>query len=228
LTAAAIFDIDGTLVTFTFDVVHSREALLREMSTRGFRTDALGLSTPTQVIIDAAYDQIRRGLVGADFEELRRRFYEILDGFELAGVSTTSILPGVSASLAHLRSQGVRLAVLTNSGRKSASIALDRAGLAGVFEFVLTRDETRSLKPRPEGLKMAVQMLGVPVRDVYYVGDSTMDIAAARAAGLKVISVATGSYSADRLRSEGADYVVTSMLELPHLIGVEQGRGQNQ
>jgi phosphoglycolate phosphatase len=220
LTAAALFDIDGTLVTFTFDVRHSREALLREMWTRGFAAEGLGLATPTQVIIDAAYDQVEQGLVKADFEDLRHRFYEILDDFEMASVSSTSILPGVTESLAHLKSKGVRLAVVTNSGRKAATVALDRAGLTDIFEFVLTRDETLSLKPRPEGLQKAVLMLGVPVSDVYYVGDSTMDIIAAREAGLKVISVATGSYSEDRLRSEGADFVVSSMQDLPRVIGV--------
>jgi len=220
LTAAAIFDIDGTLVTFTFDVQRSREALLREMSARGFSTERLGLATPTQLIIDAAHDQVARGQVEADFEALRKRFYDILDGFELASVSTTSVLPGVSESLTYLKSRGVRLAVLTNSGRKAAAKALERAGLTRMFEFVLTRDETLSLKPRPEGLKMAVLMLGVPTGDVYYIGDSTMDIIAARAAGLKLISVATGSYSGDRLRKEGAELVVSSLEELPRVIGV--------
>jgi len=206
-------------VTFTFDVRHSREALLREMSARGFSTEGLGLATPTQFIIDSAHDQVEQHKVKADFEELRQRFYEILDGFELAGVATTSILPGVSESLAQLKSHGVRLAVLTNSGRRAATMALSRAGLTEVFEFVLTRDETRSLKPRPEGLKKAVAMLGVPIGDVYYVGDSTMDIIAAKAAGLKVISVATGSYPEDRLKSEGADFVVSGMQQLPRVIG---------
>jgi len=220
LTAAAIFDIDGTLVTFTFDVQRSREALLTEMSGRGFNTEGLGLSTPTQVIIDSAHDQITNGLVKADFDELRKRFYDILDSFELASVSSTSVLPAVSESLAYLKSRGVRLAVLTNSGRKAATRALARAGLTSMFEFVLTRDETLSLKPRPEGLRRAVLMLGVPIGEVYYVGDSTMDIMAAKAAGLKVISVATGSYSADRLRSEGADIVVSNLDELPRVIGV--------
>jgi len=220
LTAAVIFDIDGTLVTFTFDVQRSREALLREMSARGFNTAGMGLTTPTQLIIDAAQDQVARGQVEADFEALRKKFYDILDGFELAGVSTTSVLPGVSESLAYLKSQGVRLGVLTNSGRKAATKALARAGLTKMFEFVLTRDETLSLKPRPEGLRKAVLMLGLPSGDVYYVGDSTMDIVAARAAGLKLISVATGSYSEERLRKEGAELVVSSLEELPRVIGV--------
>ena len=220
MTAAAIFDLDGTLVTFTFDVRGSREALLREMSARGFATKVLELTAPTQVIIDAAHDQVAKGLVKGDFEALQGRFYDILDDFELASVSSTSVLPGVQESLTYLKSRGVRLAVLTNSGRKAATMTLAKAGLSNFFEFVLTRDDTQSLKPRPEGLKKAVLMLRVPIGDVYYVGDSILDIRAAKAAGLRIISVATGSYSEDRLRGEGADHVVSNLQGISRVIGV--------
>lgn len=220
MTVAAIFDIDGTLVTFRFDVRGTREALLREMSGRGFGTQGLGLSTPTQAILDSARDQVSLGKVSADFDSLRRRFYEILDGFELAGVESTSVLPGAFDSLTYLKSKGVRLAVLTNSGRKAAAATLAKAGLKGLFEFVLTRDDTDSMKPRPEGLGKAVSILGLPSSQVYYVGDSPLDILAAKAAGLRVISVATGNYPEERLRSEGADFVVPSMGGLAGILGV--------
>jgi HAD superfamily hydrolase (TIGR01509 family) len=220
LTAAAIFDVDGTLVTFKFDVRGTREVLLREMSSDGFDTAGLGLATPTQVILDSARQQAARGLVDHSFEKLRQRFYDILDSFELATVDTTSVLPGVSDSLGYLKNHGVRLAVLTNSGKKAATLTLARAGISDLFEFVLTRDDIKSMKPSPDGLAKALLLLGLPPLEVCYVGDSPMDIMAGRAAGLKVISVATGIYSTDRLRSEGADLVVSSMTQLPGALGI--------
>jgi HAD superfamily hydrolase (TIGR01509 family) len=220
LTAAAIFDVDGTLVAFKFDVRGTREVLLREMSSDGFDTTGLGLSTPTQLILDSARQQAARGLVDRNFEKLRRRFYEILDSFELATVDSTSVLPGVSESLSYLKSHGMRLAVLTNSGRRAATLTLARAGISDYFEFILTRDDTESMKPSPEGLSKALHLLRLPPVEVCYVGDSPMDIMAGRAAGLKVISVATGLYSIDKLRSEGADQVVSSMAQLAGALGV--------
>lgn len=220
MTAAAIFDVDGTLVTFKFDVKGTREVLLREMSSDGFDTAGLGPSTPTQLILDSARQQAAMGLVGHSFERLRKKFYEILDAFELATVDSTSVLPGVSESLVYLKSHGVRLAVLTNSGRRAATRTLARAGISQHFEFVLTRDDTESMKPSPAGLTRALLLLGLPPTEVCYVGDSPMDIMAARAAGLRVVSVATGNYSVDKLRSEGADQVVSSMDQLPGALGV--------
>lgn len=219
MTVAAIFDIDGTLVTFTFDVKGTRKVLLEELRARGFDTTGLNLTTPTQQILDAAKSQTSHGREGA-YEDLRRAAFSILDYFELQGVASTSPFPGTREALQYLQSKGVRMAVLTNSGRKAASEALGRAGLLDCFEFVLTRDDTEAMKPRPEGLAQALSMLALPKEAVYYVGDSPFDIAAAKLAGLKVVSVATGSYSAERLLEDGADYVISSIPELRGVLGV--------
>ncbi|HEY6282749.1 MAG TPA: HAD family hydrolase [Nitrososphaerales archaeon] len=219
MPVGAIFDLDGTLVTFRFDVQGTRKALLDEMTARGFETASLGLATPTQQIIDAARSQAPKGRPEA-FEELRVRIYAILDGFELESAATANVFPGTRESLDFLKAKGVRLAVLTNSGRKAALETLRRAGLLDCFEFVLTRDETETMKPRPEGLLKATSMLGLPADSVYYVGDSPYDIAAARDAGIKVVSVATGNYSAEHLREEGADSVISSIAELRDVFGL--------
>ena len=220
MPVAAIFDIDGTLVTFRFDVQGTRRALIQELSARGFDVGGLGLTSPTQQILDSARDQVSSGKVAADFPEVRRRIFTILDQFELDSVASSSVFPGTREMLEYLKSKSVRLAVVTNSGRKAASDALRRSGLNTCFEFVLTRDDTDAMKPRPEGLVKAVSILGLDSDAVYYVGDSPYDISAAKAAGLKVVSVATGNYSVERLRHEGADYVIPSVSELPSLLGV--------
>ena len=219
MPVGAIFDLDGTLVTFRFDVQGTRKALLGELTARGFETAGLGLATPTQQIIDAARSQAVTGKPEA-FEEFRVRVYAILDGFELESVASVNVFPGTRESLDFLKARGVRLAVLTNSGRKAAVETLERAGLLDCFEFVLTRDDTETMKPRPEGLLKATTMLGLPADSVYYVGDSPYDIAAAKGAGIKVVSVATGNYSVEHLREEGADHVISSITELHHVFGL--------
>ncbi|MDE1852895.1 MAG: HAD family hydrolase [Thaumarchaeota archaeon] len=219
MAVAVIFDVDGTLVTFTFDVRGTRAALIEELSRRGYDTAGLDLSTPTQRILDAASSQRHDGGERA-YEELRMAVFAILDRYEVESAASTSPFPGIVEVLRHLRSSGVRLAVLTNSGRRAASEALSRAGIEGFFEFVLTRDDTELMKPRPEGLIMAASRFGLPRGSISYVGDSLYDIAAAKGAGIRMISVATGNYSVERLRSEGADSVITSISDLPRALGV--------
>ncbi len=217
---AVVFDIDGTLVTFRFDVQGTRRALLDELSRRGFDTKGLGLTTPTQEIVESAKLQVDSGSVAADFGGIRSKLYSILDDFEIQSAPTTAVFPGTRETLDHLLSRGVRLAVLTNSGRRAAEEILRRSGLLDCFEFVLTRDDVPTMKPSPEGLKKAASRLGLPADQVYYVGDSRYDVAAAKLAGLKVVAVATGNFTQERLKAEGASYVISSISELPRILGV--------
>jgi HAD superfamily hydrolase (TIGR01509 family) len=219
MVVAAIFDIDGTLVSFKFDAVGVRTALIGELTARGVETTGLDLSSPTQKILDAAKARMAPG--GEEFADYRRKAFDILDTFELRDIASTKPIPGIREVLTGLKAKGVRLAVLTNSGRKAATRSLTIAGLLGLFEFVLTRNDTETMKPRPEGLLQAVSMLSLPKDDVYYIGDTPYDVMAAKGAGVKSISVATGSYTPDRLASEGPDFVMSSISELGSVLGIQ-------
>lgn len=217
---AALFDIDGTLVTFKFDVQGTRKALIEELSKRRIDTSRLSLTTPTQTIIDAAKEQTESGKVGVDFASLRRKLYSILDEFEMESSSEAKVFPSTKTTLLYLRSRSIRLAVLTNSGRKAAFSILRKGRILGCFDFVLTREDVETMKPSPAGILQAVGRLSLPKEEVCYVGDGIFDIMAAKGAGLRVVSVATGIYTPDRLRHEGADFVISSLEKLPAILGV--------
>ena len=217
---AAVFDIDGTLVTFRFDVQGTRVAMIAELTKRGFEIAGLDTTTPTQTIIDRAKIQVESGKVKAEFDEVRAKLYSILDASELESSRTTKVFPGTRETLDYLKSKSVRLGVLTNSGRKAAAEVLRRARLEDCFEFVLCREDVAMMKPKPDGLVRAISVLGMPREQIFYVGDSRYDIIAAKQAGLRIVAVQTGNYDETRLRKEGADYVISSISELPGLFGV--------
>lgn len=213
-----IFDIDGTLVTFRFDIKGARSALLAEVSRMGFGTSELTSSSPTQKIIDTVRSQIQSGRVGGDYASIRGRLYEILDKFEEESSRDATLFPDTLETLRRLRARSVRLVVLTNSGRRSALQLLRKYSLLEFFDFVLTREDVDAMKPNPEGIQKAVSMLSLPKEEVCYVGDSPYDVVAAKRAGLKVISVATGNYDRERLKLEGADVVIESIGKLLDVI----------
>lgn len=218
MTLGVLFDIDGTLVTFKFDVEGSRKALFEELARQGFGVTGLSPTSPTQYVVDAARRQIAAGLVSADFGMVRRKLYSILDGFELESGKSVYPFPGVKEALAALQRRSARLAVLTNSGRRAATRILERGSLTGYFDFVLTRDDVDAMKPSPDGVSLAVSRFSLPKERVVYVGDSLYDIMAAKSAGLKVVSVATGNYTVEKLRGEGADVVIQSLSELADVL----------
>jgi len=215
-----VFDVDGTLVAFKFDVKGTRTAIIEELSKRGFDTSKLDMTTPTQTMIDAAVMQVEAGRFRGDFAEVRARLYSILDASEIETSKSASVLPGARATLDYMKSKGVRMGVVTNSGRIAADDMLRRAELQGYFEFVLCRDDVSAMKPKPDGLERALSILGVPRERVFYVGDSKYDIIAAKEARVKIIAIPSGNYTEARLKEEGADYVVASISELPRLLGV--------
>ena len=58
----------------------------------------------------------------------------------------------------------------------------------------------------------------LPGEESIYVGDSVIDVPAAKGAGVRIASVTTGRYTAERLREEGTDYVLGSLSELFDLV----------
>ena len=219
MAVAAIFDLDGTLVTFNLDIGEWRKVLLDVLKKRGYETGSLGLATPTQDILDSARDQAGPANPGA-YDDLKKEAFSILDVLELKGAESSTVFPDAVATLQYLKSKGVRLGILTNSGRKAATESLKKLGIGGYFEFVLTRDETDAMKPRPEGLVKAVSLLGIAPSEVYYIGDSRYDIMAAKRAGVNSVAIGTGNYTVESLRDIGADYAVAALSEVAAVLGV--------
>ena len=177
------------LVVFDFDntLVHSR------IDFQGIRTELLALlrryGWPN---LDEV--ALRRLSIGQLIEagEAHNPAYgpeawQIVLEYERAGMLAATIEPGAGESLGALRSAGFRLAVLTNNAAPATLAALDKFALRDAFDLVLTRDEV-PMKPDPTGiLRARVELAGDGARAVV-VGDSWLDGAAARRAGVPFVA----------------------------------------
>jgi HAD superfamily hydrolase (TIGR01509 family) len=93
------------------------------------------------------------------------------------------VKPGAVELLAFLEARGVRRAVATSAGRKTAEHHLGRAGLLDRFQAIATRDDVARAKPAPDVYLEAARRLGVaPARCVAF-EDSNVGLTAAHAAG---------------------------------------------
>ena len=220
---AVLFDVDGTLVSFTFDVVGTRKAIYDQLVRAGFDTSGLADTTPTQFILDAVRKQAESGKGRVGYAAIRKKIYSLLDRFEDRGARDAIALPGVMEALLELQESSL-LGVVTNSGRKAATAVLRTNGLLDLFDIVLTRDEVPAMKPRPEGILKAVSSLSIPKRDSLYVGDSIYDVLAAREAGVTIVSVSSGNYDRSRLLAERPDFVVSSLKDVVRIVK----RGSNR
>jgi 2-haloacid dehalogenase len=100
--------------------------------------------------------------------------------------------PEVLAALTRLRSSGFHLATLTNSSEKVVRLQLEHAGLAGLFEEVLSVEEVRRFKPAPEPYLMAADRLGVEPPEMRMVAAHDWDVWGAMRAGCAAAFVARG------------------------------------
>ena len=104
----------------------------------------------------------------------------------------SKVFPGVAQGLRSLADAGLALCCITNKDSMFSEPLLRQAGLGGCFAFTLCADRPEDRKPSPNLLLAACSRFGIAPAEMLYVGDSSMDIAAARAAGCPVIAVSYG------------------------------------
>jgi FMN phosphatase YigB (HAD superfamily) len=101
-------------------------------------------------------------------------------------------LPGVIATLTQLTARGVRLAVLSNTVADDLSVQLDRLGVAGRFEIVLSSRELGVAKPTPACYQAVIRALDLPEGEIGFVGHDTFELAGAGLAGLTTFAINHG------------------------------------
>jgi len=199
---AALFDFDGTLVDTT------------EMIYQGLRhatSEVLGRDDiPRETLMANVGQPLPRQmeLLDAERAELLLNSYRL--HHETHHDALIKGFPGVDASLARLRSAGVKIGVVTSKRRASVEMALKVfPGLGEVVDHFVTMEETTKHKPDPAPLLKGLEDLGgVPKEEAVYVGDSPHDVAAAKAAGITSVAVSWGAFSGEVLRAADPDHLV--------------------
>jgi 2-haloacid dehalogenase len=98
--------------------------------------------------------------------------------------------PEVPAALARLRDGDIRRVALTNSPAAVARAQLRNAGIAELFDDILSADEVRALKPAPEPYRLVAERAGVRIGEVMLVAAHAWDVSGALAAGARAAFLA--------------------------------------
>jgi HAD superfamily hydrolase (TIGR01509 family) len=116
-------------------------------------------------------------------------------------------IKGIQETLLEL-SQKYQLALVTTRDRETAERFLVDNGFDRLFAVIVTRDDVKRLKPHPESVLQAMEKLGMEAEHCVMVGDTTVDIIAAQAAGTNSIGVLCGFGQYQDLKS--ADIILDS------------------
>jgi HAD superfamily hydrolase (TIGR01509 family) len=120
-------------------------------------------------------------------------------------------LPGVEAWLRMLRDEGIPCAIASSTHRENITTTLEVLGLEPFFSAIITAEDVSRGKPDPEVFLTAAQRLGVEPGDGVVFEDALVGIAAAQAAKIPVVAVAT---TEPKEKLAHADWVVDQLDEL--------------
>lgn len=130
-------------------------------------------------------------------------------------------IAGIRPVIARLSEQA-ELAVVSTRARADAIAFLRQHDLDRHFELIVTQETTKRLKPHPEPILYAAQQLSLSPRECVMVGDTVVDILAARRAGAWAIGVLCGFGEERELRRAGAHLVLASTADLLPLLATQQ------
>ena len=125
---------------------------------------------------------------------------------------------GTADMLRVLKNRGYILGLATN-GRKF-EVNRKIKSLLNLFDFVITSSDVRKKKPSPEMLLKAMKLAKSRPEESVFVGDTLVDMLAARNAGMHFLLVTTGTFgpSVVRIGSERPKSVIKSIQELEHVL----------
>jgi HAD superfamily hydrolase (TIGR01509 family) len=207
---AMIFDLDGTLV----DTVERRiVAWLQAFEEAGFPASRAAVAP----LIGSDGRWLARRIAaeaGDDLDDDRAEQVDKRSGaiYQALNVDPQP-LPGARELLASLDAAGLAWAIATSSRRDQVKASVDALALSAE-PMVVDGSHVSHAKPEPDLLLLAARQLGVSPAESWCVGDSTFDMQAAVAAGMRGVGVTTGSAARDALQDAGAAEVLGSLEEL--------------
>lgn len=208
----AIFDVDGTLVDSSAMITASMAEAFAEVG-----LPRPGRKRTLSIVGLSLFDAIKALAPEAD-EGLRNRLAEAYRRANWdnrgRGAHAEDLYPGARELLQKLHQRSdVILGLATGKGRRGVDHLLSVHGFEGWFATIQTADRHPS-KPHPSMVQAALAETGLGAEAAVMIGDTSFDIAMARAAGVGAAGVAWGNHPVAELRRAGAHTISNDFNEL--------------
>ena len=212
---AVLFDIDGTILVTggaggvawqrAFEELYGVEANVSERTDAGMTDPEIAVIVFRAAVGREGTPEERARAIGCYLKHLPDAVAES-DGYE--------VMPGIEELLDRLIDAGLLLGLVTGNIEAAAHIKLSRAGLNRFFSFGgYGSDSADRTEVTKAALGRGELVSGGTLEDgaCIAVGDTPRDVEAGHGAGIKVVGVATGSYTVDQLRDVGADWALQTV-----------------
>ena len=217
---AILFDLDGTLVDFQWDLNRAIPEICAILSEAGMDMARYG-DPPSYVSLfnltrDITDQWINQG-ASEDAHKLLANLDEVYNRYDQDAMKRWQPYPDTRSILKRLVKEGYRLGIVSNCGREAVHEILTRFKMTDFFEIILSRQDMSRLKPHPESLNLALKTLSLSPEQVLFVGDSNNDILAADKTGMAACFL---SFGESRITGLSATLNVNHLSRLSDLLKI--------
>lgn len=209
---AVLFDLDGTLIDSVADLAAAVNAVLAVHGEAPLPVGAVRgmVGNGIAKLVERAFAASGKPLEGQTLDEA---VAEMMDAYQGCLIERTVLMPGAADAVEALREAGLLLGLVTNKPQDATGAIMDHFGLAARFGVIVGGRADLARKPAPDMLLAALAQLSVDPENAVMVGDSTIDVDAARNAGMRSVLVRGGYTEADP-DTLGADIVIDNLKAL--------------
>ncbi len=210
---AVLFDMDGTVLDTLTDLAAAANAALLKFGLPEVSREKVAAS-----LGNGASHLIHSVVPAGTPEDFTQRVLAwYLPWYDAHCRIETRPYPGILELMARLRARDIKQAIISNKG-DAAVQSLAREFFPGLLETAVGESATVRRKPDPDAVLAAAERMGVAVENCVYVGDTEVDLATARSAGMDCLIVSWGFRSEAQLRAAGAERIAHTAEELEGFI----------
>ncbi len=218
---AVIFDLDGTLAHFNLDFKALRGEVRGYLIRVGVPTSVVNVNesifemlTKTEIFFKNG-DKLNAARV---FDDVRSQTLAIAEKYEMEAAQTTSLQTGAVEALKELKGMKLKMGLCTTNSEKAAKYILGRFKIEDFFSTIVSRDRVKFVKPHTEQFELALKALDAQSQATVIVGDSVVDMQSAKELKAIAVGIPTGTATMEQLKDHAANYIITSLSDLPRLI----------
>ena len=178
-----LFDLDGTLIDSTEAILESFRVAFKKF----------GRSIPSK---EAILPQIGHPLfemfvnLGVPEEEALKYVDAYRESYRKIHTKKTVLLPRAKEAVELAFKSGVKLGIVTTKTGKYSKELMEHFGLMDYFAVLIGSEDVKRHKPHPEPIERALELMGVSKSDdIVMIGDTCMDMLAAKRAGIGAVAV---------------------------------------
>ncbi len=222
-----VFDLDGTLINSTGIAQIIEKELYKKYAVEATEEKKKEIE---KIVDEILHGENRKNLAGKlmmeIFKKLELSFPQRISALILSSkiykreIAKITFFDGIEALFEFLEKNSYVFSIVTTSSAKEVDDRLKKYP-----EFykkldgrIIPRSAIKNLKPHPEGIIKASEIMGVPLNRCVMVGDMNSDIQMGKAVGAVTVGVLTGVFTRERFKEYNPDFIIDTAADIPKII----------